>query len=252
MNESIFYDLRGIAALVPSLSAQIARELGRRVVSGAYNEGQLIEDEATLATRYRVSRTVIRDAVKILSGKGLLEARRGIGTMVKPRSEWMLLDNDVLAWHQSAAPSRDFLRQLMEVRQVFEPMAAFWAAQRASDAELEKIHAACRRMEEEKGSIEEFTIADAMFHRAILHSTGNAFMSSIEGVVFSALLVSINITNHDPRDNSESIPFHRNVAEAIAARDANAARHLMENLLADAARRLDEAQGEQTGAPPVS
>ncbi|MGI9346923.1 MAG: FadR/GntR family transcriptional regulator [Gammaproteobacteria bacterium] len=249
MNESMFYDLRGIAALAPSLSTQIAREIGRRIVAGTYGEGELIEDETNLAERYRVSRTAIRDAVKILSGKGLLEARRGIGTLVKPRNEWMLLDNDVLAWYQSAAPSREFLRQLMEVRHVFEPMAAFWAAQRAGDADVDKIRTAFHQMEEEKGSIEDFILADAMFHRAILNSTNNAFMSAIEGVVFSALLVSINITNQDPRDNNASIPFHRDVAEAIGARDADRARRCMENLLADAKRRLDESAAISKNAP---
>lgn len=240
MNEGRFYDLKGAAALAPSLSAQIAGELGRRIVAGTYGEGALIEDETNLAERYRVSRTAVRDAVKILSGKGLLEARRGIGTVVKPRHEWGLLDNDVLAWHQAAAPSRDFLRQLMEVRQVFEPMAAFWAARRASQSQVDNILVACRRMAEEKGAIEDFVAADAAFHRAILHSTGNAFMSAVEGVVFSALLASIQVTNRDPRDNKESVPFHRDVAEAIVARDAEGARQGMEKLLADAARRLNE------------
>ena len=248
MNEAMFYDLKGTAALAPSLAAQIARELGRRIVTGAYHEGALIDDETTLAGRYRVSRTVIRDAVKILSGKGLLEARRGIGTQVKPRNEWVLLDNDVLAWHHSAAPDTDFLRQLMELRLVFEPMAAFWAAGRASATDMKNIRAAVERMEAEKGAVEDFILADAMFHRAILTATGNAFVSAIEGVVFSALLIIINVTNHDPRDNKDSIPFHRDVAEAIFARDAGKAKARMEKLLADADRRLKEAAAEGQSA----
>ena len=87
MNEMSYYDLKQVSGLVPSLSTQVARELGRRIVSGAYTPEALIEDEAALAGRYHVSRSVIRDAVKILVGKGLLEVRRGIGTRVRSRAQ---------------------------------------------------------------------------------------------------------------------------------------------------------------------
>ena len=103
MNELIYYDLKQISGLTGSLASQVSRELGRRIVAGIYIENDLIEDEITLSKRYQVSRSVVRDAVKILVGKGLLEVRRGIGTRVKPRIEWVLLDNDVLAWHRSYA-----------------------------------------------------------------------------------------------------------------------------------------------------
>ena len=80
MNEMLYYDLKESSGLSPSLATQIARELGRRVVAGSYVVGGLLEDEAALAARFQVSRSVIRDAVKILVGKGLLEVRRGVGT----------------------------------------------------------------------------------------------------------------------------------------------------------------------------
>ena len=76
--------------MASSLSAQIARELGCRVVAGKYALGDLVEDEGSLAESYQVSRSVIRDAVKVLVGKGLLEVRRGIGTRVRPRFNWSL------------------------------------------------------------------------------------------------------------------------------------------------------------------
>ena len=226
--------------MVPSLAAQVAGEIGRRIVIGDYKEGDLIEDEGALAERYGVSRTAVRDAVKILSGKGLLRARRGIGTLVKPRSAWGLLDSDVLAWHQSAPPSADFLGQLLEVRQTVEPTAAFLAAQRANTEDVASIMAAYRCMEEEERSVERFVHADAMFHRAILNSTNNIFLSVFEGVVFSALLASINLTNRDPRNNKESILLHRNVAHAIKSRQSAEAERCMKILLADTRRRLDE------------
>ncbi len=234
----IYYDLKQIAGLAPSLATQVAREIGRRIVSSTYAPGDLVEDEGALADKYQVSRSVVRDAVKILVGKGLLEVRRGIGTRVRSRSSWGLLDDDVLAWYQSAPPDADVLRQLMDVRQVFEPKAARWAAERGDIESHEQIKAAVERMEAEKGSVEDFIVADAVFHRSILRATRNEFLVALEGIIFSALLSSIRLTNVDPRSNEASLPFHREVYEAIAARDGEEAEKVMEELLGDAGRRL--------------
>lgn len=155
MSELIYYDLKRSAGMAPSLSTQVARELGRRIVSGTYEAGSLIDDENALTRRYQVSKVVIRDAVKILVGKGMLDVRRGVGTRVRPRSEWVLLDNDVLAWHLSAPVNKDFLKQLMDIRLTFEPKAARWAAERATEEDLANIYAACLKMEGENGSVED-------------------------------------------------------------------------------------------------
>lgn len=240
MNEMMYYDLLGSAALATSLPSQVARELGRRVVSGAYGSGSLIEDEGALATRYNVSRTVIREAVKILSSKGLLDVRRGIGTRVEPRSSWKLLDEDVLAWHQSAAPRADTLKQLVEMRLTLEPNAARWAAERADADDLEAIAGAVDRMEQSLGIAEAFVVADAGFHRAVLRAAHNEFLSALEGIIYAALLTSIRLTNVDPEENKSSIPFHRAVSDAIASRDQEAAEHGMRQLLDDATLRLED------------
>ncbi len=252
MNEHLFYDLKDKPALTRSLATQIVQELGRRIVSGVYGQGDLLEDEGTLAVRYQVSRTVIRDAVKILVGKGLLEVRRGIGTRVRSRSAWALLDDDVLAWHQSAPADRAFLRQLMDLRLVIEPKAARWAAERADAEGHALIREAQDRMEQEKGSIEGFVVADALFHRAVLRAAGNEFLLAMESAVFSALLISIRITNPDPRENEESIPFHRAVADAILAGDAAGAEARMERLLGDARHRLGEDDAQDTKSMDAS
>ena len=238
MSELIYYDLKRSATMSPSLSVQVARELGRRIVAGSYECGSLIDDELALAERYQVSRVVIRDAVKILVGKGLLDVRRGIGTRVRPRNQWILLDDDVLAWHLSAPPNPDFLNQLMEIRLAFEPKAARWAAERATIEDLSEIEAACERMGAEQGTSEDFIIADSLFHRAVIKAAHNGFLTAMEGVIYSALLVSIRVTNKDPRENGASVPFHREVYEAIAARDGDLAERLTEKLLSDASRRL--------------
>ena len=240
MSELNYYDLKQVPRHAPSLSTQVAREIGKQIVSGAYPQGNLVEDEAALADRYQVSRSVIRDAVKTLVGKGLLEVRRGIGTRVRPRGEWGLLDDDVMAWSQNAPPDPDVLRQLMEVRRMFEPKAARWAAERGSIESHTLVRSAIERMEAELESEEDFVIADAVFHRSILRATDNEFLITLEGVIFSALLSSIRLTNNNPMDNKESIPVHREVYEAIAARDGSKAEKAMEGLLIEASQRLGD------------
>lgn len=238
MNELLYYDLKQTSGLTHSLSAQVSRELGRKIVSGHYRPGDLLEDEAALAERYRVSRSVIRDAVKVLVGKGLLEVRRGIGTRVRNRNNWGLLDDDVLAWHQAAPPNPELLRQLMDIRRVIEPKAARWAAELGSEEAHAEISASQDSMEQEKGSIEDYIIADARFHRALLRAAGNDYLRAMEGVIFTALLNSIRLTNKDPRDNAASIPFHRAITDAVLQRDGDTAEASMEEHLADAWQRL--------------
>ena len=243
MNELVYYDLKRTAKMTPSLSVQVAKEIGRRVVAGSLEPGTLLEEENSLAERYQVSRVVIRDAVKILVGKGLLDVRRGIGTKVRPRSEWTLLDDDVLAWHITAPPNQHFISQLMDVRLAFEPKAARWAAERANPEALKEIEEAVVRMEQESGSLEKFIVADALFHQAVLRAAQNEFLTSMEGMIYSALLVSVRITNQDPRKNSDSVKFHRDLYEIIAKGDGDGAEVLTEKLLNDAIRRLKEAFG---------
>ena len=238
MSETTYYDLKQVTGLTPSLSTHVAREIGRRIVSETYAPGELVEDEGTLAERYQVSRSVIRDAVKILVGKRLLDVRRGVGTRVRSRASWGLLDDDVLAWFQSAAPNGDFLRQLMDTRLMIEPKASRWAAERATAEEVSRIEAALERMEQEKGSAEDLVIADAAFHRSILRAAHNEFLVAMEGIIFSALLGGIRLANERQEDSAFIIRIHRDVYEAIAARDGEGAEQAMENLLTDASSRL--------------
>ena len=99
----------------------------------------------------------------------------------------------------------------MDIRRVFEPKAAHWAAERATQEEVGEIRAAMERMEAENGSVEDFIIADALFHRTILRVVHNEFLVAMEGVIFSVLLSSVRLTNMDPRENEDSLPFHRKV-----------------------------------------
>lgn len=238
MTELLFYDLKNSQGVTPGLATQVCRELGRRIVSGSYTEGGLIDDETKLSERFGVSKSVIREAIKLLVAKGLLDVRRGSGTRVRGRHQWMLLDDDVLAWHQSVTPKPDFLRQLMDMRLMMEPKAASWAAEFGTQSGLDGIALAQKKIESNAASIEDFVIADAQFHQSVLRAAGNEFLRSLEGVVFSALLTSIRLTNNDPRDNEASIPLHRAVMTAILDRDPVAAEREMFAHLDDTTTRL--------------
>ena len=124
---------------------------------------------------------------------------------------------------------------------MMEPKAAAWAAQNGTDAQHAEIEAAQTRMEQEPNSIEDFVVADALFHRAILRAANNEVLLSMEGVIFSALLSSIRLTNSDPRENENSIPFHRKVLDAIKARDHTLAEKMMNAHLSDTSQRLEAA-----------
>jgi len=238
VSELLFYDLKDSQGVTPGLATQVSRELGRRIVAGSVAEGNLIDDETKLAARYGVSKSVIREAIKLLVAKGLVDVRRGSGTRVRSRQQWMLLDDDVLAWHQSVTPKPEFLRQLMDMRRMMEPKAASWAAEFGTQSSLDDIASAQKKIESNAASVEAFVVADAQFHQSVLRAAGNEFLRSLEGVVFSALLTSIKLTNKDPRDNEKSIPLHRAVMTAILDRDAAAAEREMLAHLDDTTARL--------------
>ena len=188
MSEPLYYDLKNTAVVAPGLARQVCRELGRRIVAGHFPEGEPIDDENKLCTKFGVSKSVVREAIKLLVGKGLLEVRRGIGTRVRRRASWNLLDDDVLAWHQGIEPKPGFLRQSMDVRRMVEPNTAGWAAETATAEQIEDIRTAQRDMEQAT-SIQDFVVADALFHRSVLRAANNEVSIALEGAIFSALQV---------------------------------------------------------------
>lgn len=239
MSELLFYDLKESAGVTPGLATQVCREIGRRIVAGNYSEGSLIADEVGLSQRFGVSKSVIREAVKMLVVKGMLEVKRGSGTRVRRRINWNLLDDDVLAWHQAVEPRPEFLRQLMDVRRLIEPKAAAWAAEFGTAEQVSSIRKAKNDMET-AGTGQEFVMADALFHRAVLIAANNEILLAMEGVIFSALLSSIRLTNADPRKNTDTLVLHRRLLDKIESGKSDAAARAMEKHLSDTNARLEK------------
>jgi len=205
--------------------------LGKEIVTGGYDD-QPFPTEAELARRHDVSRSVTREAVKMLTAKGLLTARPRKGTTVRPPSRWNLFDPDVLRWLLERKFSLELLRQFSELRIAIEPAAAALAA-RASDAEgRAAIGAGYARMVAAEAGNDDPLEADIAFHIAILEASANPFYQQFRDVVTTALRTSIRFTNRF-KGRTASLPQHHAVMSAIERGDADGAKAGMEDLIAD-------------------
>jgi DNA-binding FadR family transcriptional regulator len=228
----------GEAPPTRSLPMQVARSLGIRIAAGELEAGSLLPDENALCVRLGVSRTVVREAMKLLAAKGLIEVRPGAGTRVLDRNSWQMLDHDVLAWQYEAGISGKQFQDLMELRLMFEPAAAELAARRGTPEAKAQISDAVDRMRETVGVANEFAVADASFHLAILRACANSYLNGLQAVIYAGLLGSIKKTNSSLELNQASVPYHEAVARAIARGDTAGARDAMLTLLKDAGARL--------------
>lgn len=224
-----------------NLFGQVVHNLGRQILAGSIRPGDPLPQETALCDQMGVSRTVIREAIKSLAAKGLVESRAKRGTIVLPARSWNYLDPDVLQWQTDSDVNGQQLSFLTEFRQALEPVAAALAAERASDAQLQAISSACSDMEIATESVETFLAADLRFHTAILHATGNPFFAPVANVISASLESSLRVTNRQPADNRDSVPVHQDVMNAICARDSSAAEQAMRALLRDAAQRIENA-----------
>jgi DNA-binding FadR family transcriptional regulator len=220
------------------LHGQLVHAIGRQIASGELKAGEVLPMPAGLTA----SRTVLREAIKVLAAKGLVESRPKTGTRVRPRRTWNLLDPDVLAWQHTGTPSPAFLRNLTEVRQIVEPAAAELAATRANAGEIKAIAEAYEDMERAltgPGRHEAFVRADMRFHRAILEACQNDLLEQMSRVVYSALTLSFHATSRLPGSARASLPKHRAIVAAIRARDAKRARLAMTRLVRSTAREVE-------------
>lgn len=205
--------------------------LGRAIVVGDY-DGKQFPTEAELAKQHGVSRSVTREAVKMLTAKGLLSARPRQGTIIQPVSAWNLFDTDVLKWLLERKFSIDLLGQFNELRIAIEPKAAALAAERASEADMAAIASGLQRMEAAERGLDDPLEADIAFHAAILNASGNPFYAQFRDVVSTALRTSIRFTNRIA-GRTANVAEHAAVLDAIVAHDAAAARAAMERLIGD-------------------
>lgn len=225
--------------------------LGRAIVTGRY-EHTPFPTEAQLAQAHGVSRSVTREAVKMLTAKGLLSARPRQGTVVQPASNWNLFDTDVLRWLLERKFSVDLLRHFNQLRVAIEPEAAALAARFGGPDDLRKIDVGLARMVAAEKGQDEPLEADIAFHVAILTASKNPFYRQFHDVVTTALRTSIRFTNRI-KGRTASIADHEAVRDAITARDPDAARFAMRHLIGEVLDLIEHVEAERDApAPAVS
>jgi DNA-binding FadR family transcriptional regulator len=206
-----------------SMHPQIVRDLGMRIVAGEFPPGGRLPVEAVLCAGYQVSRSVLREATRVLVAKGLVVSRQRAGVIVRPRSDWHLLDPDVLYWLVQSQPASEFVTTLMTVRRIFEPAAAALAARVASEEQLHGIAEAYAGMEAAR-TPEELLEPDLAFHRRIAEATGNDLLAYVGNMLSLALRESIKLSSKLPNTHALSLPRHKAILTALLHRDALSAR----------------------------
>ncbi len=235
------HDYPATQPLKRNLREQLVEQIGGDIVRGRVLPGKPLPNEEELLARYDVSRTVLREALNVLSGKGLLDPKPRRGTIVRPRCEWSQLDPAVLGWHDDPLqPGNENLDHLMELRRIIEPSAAELAARRGTAEDHAAISRAYETMVATVNDVPEFTAADVTFHAACLSAARNEFLLPVTHAIRASLVVSMRITNDDSeRNRTVGLPLHKAIHDAILSRDAAGAREAMQVHLDDTeARRI--------------
>lgn len=216
---------------VSTMSAQVARILGARIVSGEFGPGDSLPIESELCQAYGVSRSTIREAVKNLAAKRLIEVAPKLGTRVLPFSSWNLLDPDVLSWRLNAQFDRRIVEDLYEMRQCFEPRACCLAARDGTDEDLEHIQRCYADMLSMLHTPALAASAETEFHLAIIAATHNGLFVTIGGAVKTALRVSFALTQKSPGRQPIDLSPYEAVLSALLARRGDEAAEAMRGLL---------------------
>lgn len=227
--------------LVGTMSSQISNSLGMRIVSGEFLPNDSLPIEGELCQIYGVSRTTIREAIKNLAGKRLIEVSPKTGTRVLPFGEWNLLDRDVLSWRLMAQFDAKIVEDIYEMRQCFEPRASFLAARdgTAEDhAAIERHFSQLARAYEENQPVKVGSEAALEFHLAIITASHNGLFVTIGAAVKSALRVSSEMLQRHAARPSEDVALHDAVRTAIIGREPEAASAAMARLLEASQARL--------------
>ena len=217
-----------------NLTYSVADSLGTAIVTGVYTAGNPMPIEAELCQQYGASRSVVREAVKMLTAKGLLGSRPRLGTWVQPETNWNLLDPDVLGWLLERKFSAPLLIEFTELRLAVEPGAAVLAARVAGPEEKAAIRNAIERMQAAESGDGDPLEPDIAFHVAVLRASRNRFYAQLTGFTATALRISIRMTNRYKGVRLASVADHKKVADAIIAGRPAAAGEAMRKLIQEA------------------
>jgi DNA-binding FadR family transcriptional regulator len=229
---------RGSRRMSGSVHEFIAQEIGLRIVRGDYPPGTVLPNEAAWAASFKVSRSAVREAVKMLMAKNLLSSRPKIGSRVEPRDRWNLLDRDILTWYSQGPDQRGFLKALHQLRFIIEPEAAALAAEHRSAEQMAVISHACADMAEAQ-SLPERTEADVRFHLAILKASGNELLFPLGVLIESALDKLFLYVTREANDLHHAQNLHNVIERCIRQQKPQAARLAVRKLMDNTSAIID-------------
>ncbi|MCX5330870.1 MULTISPECIES: FadR/GntR family transcriptional regulator [unclassified Streptomyces] len=214
------------------LHGQLVQQLGQMIVSGDLGADRPLVPEE-IGQRFEVSRTVVRESLRVLEAKGLVSARPNVGTRVRPVSDWNLLDPDIIEWRAFGPQRDDQRRELGELRWTIEPLAARLAAGHGRDDVQQRLSDMVEIMGHAMGQGDALTFsrADAEFHSLLIQVAGNRMLEHLSGIVSSALQVSGGPVTGCERPNEASLVQHGRIVDALAAGDGTAAEAAVRQLL---------------------
>jgi DNA-binding FadR family transcriptional regulator len=212
-------------------------EIGVRIVNGELKPGDPLPDNG-LVDEAAVSRTVVREAIKVLAAKGLVESRPKVGTRVRPRRSWNLLDPDVLAWQIESGPDHEFLGQALELRRMIEPAAARLAAERATEEQVAALHDAYEAMAAAGDDLDAFMEPDLRFHNLLLEACRNELLEHMSEIFTAVLRTVFAYSSSSSSAYPRAARRHRAIVKAIEARDPDAAEKAVLRLIDDTKKNL--------------
>ncbi len=239
------YSMRG-------LQGRVIDGVGRQIISAQYSPGQLLPRETELTEEYGVSRTSVREGMRVLAAKGLVDIRPKIGTRVRQTENWNVFDSDILRWHTEAGLGNEIMRNLVEVRQILEPAAARMAAGRASMADLKRINDALAAMVEHTHDRDDYARADVEFHLAIYAASHNVLLRQFGSVVADFMYLTFEVQQAASDDDDvfkEDAQTHAAVYHAIDRGNGEKAAEAMLHVVLDGKNALIRALSEQLDAP---
>jgi len=202
-----------------TLPEQVVDELGQRIVRGDFAVSGGLPTEPELSAELGISRNVLREAIKVLASKGMLEVRPKIGTRIRMPEDWNVLDPDVLAWFSIDGSELRNAHDFVEFRRIIEPKASYLAALRATDKEIAEIKSAFDALYACIGQPEKVPAADIVFHRSIYNASHNIVLQHLGSLITPLMQTQVVITTDQPGSFEKGLPLHRKVTEAIAKRD---------------------------------
>ncbi|KGJ89393.1 FadR/GntR family transcriptional regulator [Thalassotalea sp. ND16A] len=206
-----------------NLTQQLVHELGKDILQGKYKVGDKLPSEADLCAQYDISRTATREAVKMLTAKGLISSRPRQGIKVLDSKHWNLFDVEVLNWILIGKPDLYMLRHFLQLRLSIEPEAAYLAAQYAKDSDIESIKNALARMKSAEDGYDDTLEADIEFHTSILGASNNPFFIQLKNFIQIALQVNLRFTNRFKAITIDEYQAHADIFDNIANRNPQAA-----------------------------